>query len=521
MMTNAAHVTTTTNITPAAAAIQRHPAFDLLSRYKAILGAAWTHRVELAGPRRLADEAAFLPAALSLQDTPVHPAPRRFAFGIIVLFIIALVWSIVGKVDIVAIAPGRIIVSERTKLIQPLEASVVRRVLVKDGDTVQAGQVLVELDPTMANADKASVQEQLNASRSEMVRTAALLHQLGQPATNQKTLLNQELLRHSGLWLQADLAVNLASNQRSNANQSNQATSQATQAQLQSEWMDIAAKLAKLDAEATRRSAEMATVKELIAKLQATLPMAQTREADFKRLVGEGFISSHATQDKTRDRVELERDLATQQARLIEASAALAETQQAKAAYKAETQRQLNDRSALATSKLQQLTQESAKSGTVQQLAVHSIGGVVTPAQPLMVIVPDSGDGKSGTGGITAEVMIANQDIGFINAGQMAEVKLETFPYTQYGTVKARVAIVTADAVVDDRKGTDGKSASGGAVYPAALTLSQKDMLIDGKRVKLTPGMAVTAEIKTGQRRVIEYLLSPVQRAGSESLRER
>ena len=177
----------------------------------------------------------------------------------------------------------------------------------------------------------------------------------------------------------------------------------ATQAQLQSEWMDIAAKLAKLDAEAARRSAEMATVKELIAKLQATIPMAQTREADFKRLVGEGFISSHATQDKTRDRVELERDLATQQARLTEAQAALAETQQAKAAYKAETQRQLNDRNALATSKLQQLTQESTKaaqrekqttlaapvSGTVQQLAVHSIGAVVTPAQPLMVIVPD------------------------------------------------------------------------------------------------------------------------------------
>ena len=175
-------------------------------------------------------------------------------------------------------------------------------------------------------------------------------------------------------------------------------------------------------------------------------------------------------------------------------------------------------------------------SGTVQQLAVHSVGGVVTPAQPLMVIVPDGVqglDGKAG-GGITAEVMIANQDIGFVYAGQVAEVKLETFPYTKYGTVKARVAIVTADAVGEDRRGADARGAdgkstpgansgaiSGGAVYPATLTLGQKDMLIDGKRVNLTPGMAVTAEIKTGQRRVIEYLLSPVQRAGSESLRER
>ncbi len=160
-MSTATNATTATTTPPAVAPIQRHPAFDLLARYKAILGAAWQHRAELAGPKRLADEIAFLPAALSLQDTPVHPAPRRFAFGIIALFTLALIWSIIGKVDIVAVAPGRIIVSERTKLIQPLEASVVRRVLVKDGDTVQAGQVLVELDPTIASADKQSVQEQL------------------------------------------------------------------------------------------------------------------------------------------------------------------------------------------------------------------------------------------------------------------------------------------------------------------------------------------------------------------------
>ncbi len=301
----------------------------------------------------------------------------------------------------------------------------------------------------------------------------------------------------------------------------------AAQAQLQSEWADIAAKLAKLDAEATRRTAEMATVNELIAKLQATIPLAQAREADFKRLVGEGFISSHATQDKTRERIEQERDLATQQAKLAEAQAALAETRQAKAAYRADTQRQLHDRHALATSKLQQLTQESTKatqrekqttlvapvSGTVQQLAVHSIGGVVTPAQALMVIVPGSGGGGGTGAGITAEVMIANQDIGFVNPGQLAEVKLETFPYTKYGTVKATVAIVTADAVTDEK--------TKAAYYPATLTLSQRDMQIDGKRVNLTPGMSITAEIKTGQRRVIEYLLSPVQRAGSESLRER
>jgi hemolysin D len=243
------------------------------------------------------------------------------------------------------------------------------------------------------------------------------------------------------------------------------------------------------------------------------------READFKRLVGEGFISSHATQDKTRERVELERDLTTQRARLVEAQASAAETEQAKAAYRAETQRQLNDRHAQASTKLVQLSADNSKAeqrerqtqltapvaGIIQQLAIHSVGGVVTSAQPLMIVVPDSPT-------VTAEITIANQDIGFVNAGQMAEVKLETFPYTKYGTVQARVDVVTADAVTDEKKGS---------YYPATLTLSQKDMLIDGKRVNLSPGMNITAEIKTGQRRIIEFLLSPVQRASSESLRER
>ncbi|WP_296443470.1 HlyD family type I secretion periplasmic adaptor subunit [Rhodoferax sp. UBA5149] len=470
----------------------RHPIRDLLARYQAIFNAAWAHRAELAGPARFADELAFLPAALSLQETPVHPAPRRFAWGLMILFVLALVWSFFGQVDIVAVAPGRIIASDRTKVIQPLEASVVRKVLVKDGDRVRMGQVLVELDPTMASADKANVQEQLRTQASEVMRTGALL----------QSLSNMKLLTPVLRGLQADLIKD-----------------PATQAQLQSEWQDISAKLGKLDAEAARRQAETATVRETIAKLEATVPMAQTREADFKQLVAQGYISSHATQDKTRERVELERDLATQRARLAEALSSAKETEQAKAAYRAETLRALSDRQAQAASKHSQLESDQTKAnqrekltqltapvaGVIQQLAIHSVGGVVTSAQALMIVVPDSAT-------VTAEVSIANQDIGFVNAGQMAAVKLETFPYTRYGTVDARVDVVTADAVTDEKKGS---------YYPATLTLSQRDMLIDGKRVHLSPGMNITAEIKTGQRRVIEYLLSPVQRAGSESLRER
>ncbi len=473
----------------------RHPALELLARYGAIFKAAWAARFELAGPNRLADEAAFLPAALSLQETPAHPAPRRAAWAICMFFVVALVWSVLGQIDIVAVASGRIVVSERTKTLQPLEAGVVKRVLVKDGDTVQAGQVLVELDATNASADGASVQEQLSTAISEERRTSTLIKAVH---SNRVALPPVPLAEGRG-------EGGLPRAQPDN--------------QLQAEWQDITAKLGKLSAEQARRRAEIETVSETIAKLNATLPLAQRREADFKRLTEEGFVSGHAGQDRTRERIEQESDLAMQHARLAEARAALSESQNARTAYLAETQRALSDRQAQAHSKREQLTQERSKAaqrskltqltapvaGTVQQVAVHTEGGVVTPAQVLMVIVPVDAQ-------VTAEVVIDNKDIGFVNAGQPVAVKLETFPFTRYGTVQARVRSVSADAVTDEKRG---------AIFPATLTFSRDSIAVDGKRIHLSPGMNVTAEIKTGRRRVIDYLLSPVQTALSQSLGER
>lgn len=471
-----------------------HPLQDLLARYRTVFNEAWQARHELAGPKRLNDELAFLPAALSLQETPVHPAPRRLAFALIALFLIALLWSVVGQIDIVAVASGRIVVSERTKLVQPLERSVVRRVLVKDGDPVEAGQVLVELDPTSASADKTSIDEQLKSAQSELLRTRALSQVIQRPA----------LLPDLGGVLPAGWS---------------ESDARAARAQLNDEWSDITAKLARAAAEIQRREAEIATVRQMVAKLETTLPIARQREADFRQLAEQGFMSAHANQDRTRERIELERDLATQRARLAEAAATLKESENARTAFLAETRRNLSEREAAAELRRQQGIQEQAKAaqrerlttlkapvaGTVQQLAVHTEGGVVTEAQPLMVIVPTGAQ-------VTAEVTLENKDIGFVRAGQSAEIKLETFPYTRYGTVGAVVRTVTADAVNDEKRG---------AIFPVTLVLARSHVDVDGTAVKLSPGMNLTAEIKTGRRRIIEYLLSPIQRAASESLRER
>lgn len=483
----------------------RHPALEMLGRYRAVFVAAWRHRRELAGPALLAHEAAFLPAALSLQHTPVHPAPRRTAFVLMALFVAAVLWAYFGKIDIVAVAPGRIIVSERTKLIQPLERSIVKRVLVKDGDQVAAGQSLVELDTTTASADRTTVEEQLKSAQSEAIRAASLAKALASaplPGTAGGPDGRIELATFPPGW---------SGTERKSA-----------QTQLGAEWADLRAKLTRLAAEIARRKAELATVHEVVAKLEVTVPMSRKREEDFKALSNQGFVAGHAGQDRTRERIELERDLSTQRARHLEAQAALAESEAGHAAYLAEARRSLLDRLAQAELKQHQAAQELAKAshrqrlttlnapvaGVIQQLSVHTTGGIVTEAQVLMIVVPESGQGEVPV----AEVTLENKDIGFVFAGQDAEVKLETFPFTRYGTIPATVVLVTADAVADEKMG---------AVFPARLSLRQSRINVDGKPIKLSPGMNVTAEIKTGQRRVLDFLLSPIQRAGQESMRER
>lgn len=468
----------------------RHPVLSLWTHYRRVLAAAWAERKRLDGPARCADEVEFLPAALSLQESPPHPLPRRLAWLLSVLFLSAVAWTCIGRVDIVAVAPGRIVVSDRTKVIQPLEASVVRQVLVKDGDHVQAGQVLVELDPTLAAADRSSVREQYLAALSDEMRSGALLKALdvGTPAL--------PALVDKGL------------------------SASMLRQQLQAEWHDVLSQRSKLQAEIARKQAELSTALALVGKLEATVPLSRQREADFQTLVGQGFISGHATQDRTRERIELERDLATQRAKLVEAQAGVAESRQALAAYLAETRRALHERQFASSTKRAQLQAEGVKaeqrerltqlkapvSGMVQQLAVHSVGGVVTSAQPLMMIVPDTEE-------VSALVQVANLDIGFVNPGQAAEIKLETFPYTRYGTVPARVTVLSGDAVTDEKTGV--------STYSATLVLDRRHMQIDGKAVAISPGMNVTAEIKTGQRRIVEFLLSPIVKAGKESLRER
>jgi hemolysin D len=165
--------------------------------------------------------------------------------------------------------------------------------------------------------------------------------------------------------------------------------------------------------------------------------------------------------------------------------------------------------------------------GVVQQLAVHTVGGVVTPAQTLLVVVPSDSH-------LEIEAMVSNRDIGFVHEGQDAEIKIDTFNFTRYGLLHGKVQSVSRDAIIRDKAqepnaekkapGTDDASSEPKGQelsYVARVSMDRTEMRIDDKMMELSPGMAVTVEIKTGSRRVISYLLSPLLRYGHDSLRER
>lgn len=477
--------------------LQLQALHDLLGRYGRAWRHAWARRAELSPPERLPHEAQFLPAALALQDTPPPAAPRWTLRLLVALVVLALLWSVLGHVDVVATAQGKIVPNDRTKTIQPLETATVRRIAVSDGQEVKAGQVLLELDATLAQADKERLQGEWEAATLQVARARALLRALdGTP--------------------QAAQAAQMPFDHPEGVDR--QRWQQARQL-LAGQVAEHAARQRQLQAEVTRRQAELRSTQELVRKLEQTVPIAQQRARDFERLVAQDYVSRHGYLEREQVRLEQEADLATQRSRLQEIGAALEEARAQLASLDAETRRaalaDISDgqqkadaleqelRKADSREKLTTLT--SPVDGTVQQLAVHTVGGVVTAAQPLMIVVPRDHP-------LEVEAFLENKDIGFVKAGQEAEVKVETFPYTKYGTLPATVTLVSHDAIPDERRGL---------IYAVRVKMAHGSMWVDGAEVPLTPGMAVTAEVKTGRRRLIEFFLTPLLQHSSESLRER
>jgi len=441
--------------------------------------------------RRDKDARAFLPAAVEVMETPPSPAARALLWTLIAFFVIALAWSWVGRIDVVAVAEGRVVPSGRSKVVQAVETGVVRAIHVRDGTVVKQGDVLIELDPTGTGADRERLTQELLAARVAAARLRALLaaatpedaeRRFAPPAADPALVATQRAL-------------------------------------LAGEAREHAARLAQLNDERARRVAERAATQATIGRLDQAIPLMRERVEARGALAEKGYGSRLQFLEVKQQLVEAEQERNVQRHRLEEATAAIAALESQRRGVEAEFRRtktaELNEAERRAVSLAQELVKAAQRDelqtlmaptdGVVQQLAIHTVGGVVTPAQALLVVVPAED-------AIEIEAMVLNKDIGFVRAGLPAEIKLETFTFTRYGTVPAEVVSVSSDAILDEKRGP---------IYAARVRPLRGTVDVDGRAVALAPGMAASVEIKTDRRRILHFLLSPVVRYAHESLRER
>ncbi|PFH10881.1 hemolysin D [Collimonas sp. PA-H2] len=465
---------------------------DTLRHYWDIARASLAEEKAQGAPiKRQRDEVEFLPAALEVLETPASPIGRSLMWVLMILFAIALIWSIIGKVDVVAVAQGKIVPNGNSKVIQPLEAGIVKAILVSNGQHVNAGQVMIELDPTEAAADvgksrTARIDAMLTAKRAQALLDAQRDNKPPQlpPIPDARPERQHDVQRLA-----------------------------------EGAFIEYRSKLTSLRAELQKREHELQTTRQKILGVEQTLPIARAEETDYQSLLGQNYVPRHAALEKQQTRIQAEQDLASQQSYARQLADGISEQRQDIETAIAQFRREQLDALNQAQQQLAQVQGDEAKStqrqtqthlnapvsGTVQQLDIHTVGGVVKPAQELLVLVPDDA-------GLEIEVQILNQDIGFVRPGQDAAIKLDAFPYTHYGTLPGKVISISQDAVKDDKLGL---------IYPARIKLFKATIVADGKTESLTPGMASSVEIKTEQRRIIEYLLTPLLRYRSEALRER
>ena len=420
---------------------------------------------------RRKDELAFLPAALEIVETPPSPIGRAIVFIIAAVFSIALAWACIGTVDIVAVAPGKIIPSGRTKTIQPFETGVVRAIHVRDGQDVRAGDVLIELDPTMSGAELGHLKSDLMAAQLDAARLRAALSGQDDPLTAFKPPQGapSDLIQMQRRFLESQVA-------------------------------EQNAKIAAIDRQVAQKEAERATIKAAIEKLKATIVPLQERVEIRKQLFTRELGSKILYLTDLQDLVGQQQEIAVQQSRYSEADAAIAALVETRNKTVAEYQRGLLDELAKAQQKAAGLAQDVIKAeqrtslqtltapvdGVVQQLAIHTIGGVVTPAQALMVIVPAETH-------LEVEAMISNRDIGFVEVGQDAAIKIDTFNFTRYGLLHGEVLTVSHDAItrekpqeklVDKPQGAETTSSEPKGqelVYAARVSLDRTQMQIENK----------------------------------------
>lgn len=492
--------------------------FPAMARHWQVLRESWRAQGEADKAFRPRQEHEFLPAALEIMEKPPSPGMRWLLLLTCGLFVLALIWAVLGKIDVVAVASGKTVPGGNVKLVQPIEIGAVRAIHVKNGQFVRAGQLLIELDPTLASADAAQSAQTLQSAQVIQARNDALLAHLQG--------------RASRFVAPPGTPANIV---------------QTEQTYIRSAIAQFEAQRASLQQQRAEKAAELAGAEAQLAKLRESLPYLDRQTAARKELADKGFFSKLKLLEYEQLRAEHVRDIDVQSANAAKARAAIgtieAELRSLRETFGKTAVTDLaeaNDKAGLAGEELRKAERRrqyqelrASVDGVVQQLAVSTVGGVVQPAQPLMVIVPCRAAEAKGLGGcmsgVSVEVFLQNKDIGFVKVGQRVAVKLEAFNFTDYGLIDGRVATISRDAIDQSQEAAgssrdaNGRPVQPGLVYAARIVLDCEPRAASRAALcnQLRPGMAVQAEIKTGRRRIIQYLLSPISEAASEAGRER
>ena len=469
--------------------------WEEMKRYWEIARVTWEDEVRNPKPpARTMSERAFLPAAIEITDTPASPAGRILASLIVGLFVITIVWSIFGKIDINATLVGRIIPTGQVKVIEPLETGTVRAIYVRDGQQVAAGELMIELDPTDSTADRERLAHDLMLAELEGARLRETVRAGRDGLGPREVALKPDIpVDTEMLAMQSEVLLRTVASHR------------ASLASLAGEREQRVAELARIAGSIEERELLVGVIAERVEMFKTLLERATGTRASYLQ-VAQLFYEERA-------------NLRTEQGQAAEAEAAISATflreHETVAAFLSQAVMDLSDvetRIAGLTQELIKATRREARNrlhapvaGTVRQLAVHTVGEVVTTDQQLMIVVPTGG-------GLEVEAMLLNKDKGFVLMEQAVEIKIDAFPFTKYGTIDGLVLDVSNDAI--EQEGV-------GLVFPVRVSMDSLTMRAAGEDRALTPGMSVTVEVKTGHRRVIEYLLTPLLRYRDEAIRER
>jgi hemolysin D len=467
--------------------------------------------------RRALSDREFLAPALEILETPASPVHVAFLWIICALAVAVIGWAYFGHVDIIATAQGKFQPTGRVKVIEPVETGRVAAIRVANDSPVRAGDVLVELDRSAAEADVQAARDELDSARAEALRRHAALQ-----AARAETFASPAPIA----WTE-DVSPALRERE---------------ERVLAADLGQLAATVASYDAQRAQKTAEGEMLRQTIETQKRLVSTLQERVDMRTKLVEVQAGAKAAVIDATETLQYQMTQLAMQQGQLMSATTGLdvisRDSEKAVQSFLSDNAQKISDaerraedarqRLAKAAATVDHLTLRAPIAGRVQSSVIANVGQVVTSGQEVMRVVPEDST-------LEIEAYVLNRDIGFVNVGQEAVVKVESFPFTRYGSVKAHVIRIAKDAIPSpDASAIEGdparaSAASGFAggertqnlVFAVVLKPDVSSIAADGVEQPLTSGMAVTVELKTGARRLLEYVFSPLVEVASRAMRER